>query len=466
MTSYLKHLTVTFIVVLFVAADGSAAPGTLSDKDIERMQSSLKMDPQMRAMYNALTNTDISSLALNREIVRGHNELYSHKIEVKGITNQKSSGRCWLFAGLNVIRPKVIDKHKLKGFEFSQTYLAFWDKMEKANVTLELIIEMRDRDLMDREMEFVLRHPCDDGGYWESVVNLIEKYGAVPQGVMPETNSSSSTGLMNSLLSRKLRADAVKLREMHAAGEPLKKLRAAKKKMLAEVYRMLVLNLGEPPRQFEWRHEDPNSKPTAPKSYTPRTFYEEFVGVELGDYVNVFSDPSKEYGKHYEIRMTSNIQGGRNVRFVNVRPEVLKAAALKSVLANEPVWFACDVGKDQSREHGIMALDMYDYEAVYGVDLSMTKAQRSLYRESVPNHAMVFVGVDMKDETPVKWLVENSWGTDRGSKGYWAMYDGWFDVNVYCSVLKKDYIPDDVLKAFEQPVIQLPVWDPMWSFVN
>ncbi|HEX41899.1 MAG TPA: hypothetical protein ENN81_07540, partial [Phycisphaerales bacterium] len=270
MTSYLKHLTVTFIVVLFVAADGSAAPGTLSDKDIERMQSSLKMDPQMRAMYNALTNTDISSLALNREIVRGHNELYSHKIEVKGITNQKSSGRCWLFAGLNVIRPKVIDKHKLKGFEFSQTYLAFWDKMEKANVTLELIIEMRDRDLMDREMEFVLRHPCDDGGYWESVVNLIEKYGAVPQGVMPETNSSSSTGLMNSLLSRKLRADAVKLREMHAAGEPLKKLRAAKKKMLAEVYRMLVLNLGEPPRQFEWRHEDPNSKPTAPKSYTPR----------------------------------------------------------------------------------------------------------------------------------------------------------------------------------------------------
>ncbi|HEX42837.1 MAG TPA: aminopeptidase, partial [Phycisphaerales bacterium] len=236
--------------------------------------------------------------------------------------------------------------------------------------------------------------------------------------------------------------------------------------MLAEVYRMLVLNLGEPPRQFEWRHEDPNSKPTAPKSYTPRNFYEEFVGVELGDYVNVFSDPSKEYGKHYEIRMTSNIQGGRNVRFVNVRPEVLKAAALKSVLANEPVWFACDVGKDQSREHGIMALDMYDYEAVYGVDLSMTKAQRSLYRESVPNHAMVFVGVDMKDETPVKWLVENSWGTDRGSKGYWAMYDGWFDVNVYCSVLKKDYIPDDVLKAFEQPVIQLPVWDPMWSFVN
>lgn len=452
-------LSAVFVFSGFAVADD----GAISQKDVKKLRKSFKMDNHTRAMYNAITNTNISDLALNRDIVRGHNEFYSHKIDVKGITNQKSSGRCWLFAGLNVIRPKVIDKHKLKGFELSQAYLAFWDKMEKANCTLERMIAMRDRDLMDREIEFVLRNPIPDGGYWENVVNLVDKYGAVPIGIMPETNSSSSTGMMNKLIGRKLRSDAVQLRKMHAEGKSEKKLRTAKKKMLREVYKMLVINYGEPPSKFEWRFEDCNGVLTEASEYTPKSFYGEFVGVDLSEYVDIYSDPSKEYGKHYEIQLTKNVHGGDNVHFVNVEPGVLKELALKAVDANEPVWFACDVGKDQDREHGIMALGMYDYESIYGIDMSMSKAERSLYRESVPNHAMVFVGVDMKNEKPVKWLVENSWGSDKGSKGYWALYDDWFDVNVYSVIVKKKHVPEDILEAFEEPAVKLPVWDPMWT---
>ncbi len=454
------------LVVVLTASSLFANQGALRPEAIRKIQSSFKMDGHTRAMYNSITNNDISSLALNRDIVKQHNKLYSHKIKAKGITNQSKSGRCWLFAGLNVIRPAVIKKHNLKGFEFSQNYLAFWDKMEKANTFLEYIIEFRKRDILDREMEFVLRKPLPDGGYWENVVNLVEKYGAVPKEIMPETNSSGNTSLMNALISRKLRVDAVRLRKMAKEKKPVKKLHAEKTKMLTDTYKMLVMNLGEPPKEFQWRFEDANSVVSELKSYTPKKFYEEFIGVDLGEYVDIFNDPSKEYGKHYQVAMTKNLYDGDHIHFANVRIETLKQIALKAVLDDEPLWFACDVGKDQSREHGIMAMGMFDYDSIYGTDMEMTKAQRSLFRESVPNHAMVFIGVDVRDDKPVKWLVENSWGKDKGSEGLWALYDSWFDTNVYSIIVKKKYVPEEVLKIFEQPVIKRPAWDPMWSFVR
>lgn len=424
------------------------------------------MDDHTKAMYNAITNTNISSLALNRDILRQHSEIFSHKIEAKGITNQKSSGRCWLFAGLNVLRPAVIEKHNLKSFELSQNYLAFWDKLEKANSFLEYVIDFRDRDILDREMEFLLRQPIPDGGYWENVVNLVEKYGVVPKEIMPETNSSGNTGLMNKLISRKLRADAVKLRQMHERDKPLEKLRAKKTKVLAEVYKMLVMNLGEPPCEFRWRFVDANSVVSKLKTYTPKSFYDDFVGVDLRQYVDIFNDPSKPYGKHYQISLTRNLYDGDDAHFANVEMQTLKAIAVKAVLADEPLWFSCDVGKDQSREHGIMAMELFDYDSIYGTKMTMTKAERSLFRESVPNHAMVLIGVDMQSDKPVKWLVENSWGEDKGSKGRWTLYDSWFDTNVYSIIVKKEFVPEGVLKIFEQPAIKRPVWDPAYAFVQ
>jgi bleomycin hydrolase len=414
-------------------------------------------------MYNAITNNDINDLALNRDILHRHNDVFSHKIKAKGVTDQRSSGRCWLFAGLNIMRPAVIEKYKLSSFEFSQNYLAFWDKMEKANCFLEQMIEFRDRDPLDREMEILLRSPFPDGGWWQYVVDLIEKYGVVPKEVMPETRSSENTRMMNRLISLKLRSEAVRLRNMNEEGKSVDELRAEKGRVLGEVYRMLVMNLGEPPTEFPWRFEDRDSVVSETRVYTPRQFFEEFVGIDLNEYVNIFNDPTKDYGKRYRIALSRNMYDRDDISYANVPIDVLSEAAMRSVLDDEPVWFSCDVGKDQSRKHGIMAIGIFDYASIYDIDMPMTKAERALFRQSAPNHAMVFVGVDVKDDEPVKWLVENSWGTDDGGEGYWTLYDSWFDNHVYNVIVKKEYVPEEVLDIYAQDPIVLPPWDPMYS---
>jgi bleomycin hydrolase len=453
----------TLVTIFILNASIIAGDGGLSMGTIEEIRNDFSMDPHTRAMYNAITNTGVKEMALNREILLGHNEVFSHKIKARGITHQKSSGRCWLFAGLNILRPAVMEKYKLNKFEFSQNYLAFWDKMEKANCFLETIIEFADKDPLDREMTILLRGPYGDGGWWRYVVNLIDKYGVVPKEVMPETNSSGSTGMMNRVISKTLRIDAVKLRKMHAEGKTKEELRAEKETMLAEIYRMLVVNLGEPPTEFPYRFEDRDSVVSEMKTYTPQKFYIDFVGVDLHEYISIFNDPTKEYGHLYSIDLSRNMYDRDNIIFANTAIEVLKDAAMQSVLDDEPVWFACDVGKDQSKDHGIMAMDIYDYGPIYNIDLGMTKAERVMYRQSAPNHAMVFVGVDVKEEIPVKWWVENSWGSSAGSGGYWTMYDTWFDNHVYNVIVKKEYVPKEVLAIFDQTPTVLPPWDPMYE---
>jgi len=454
------------IMVFLTAGALFAGEGALTNEDISQMRSALEMDVHTRAMYNAVTNNNIKELALNRNLLQKNNEVFSHKIKTKGVTNQKSSGRCWLFAGLNIMRPAVIEKYKLSEFEFSQNYLAFWDKMEKANCFLEYIIEFRDKDPLDREMEIILRSPFGDGGWWKYVVELIEKYGVVPKEIMPETNSSSNTGMMNKIISRKLRADAVKLRDLHIQGRSVEELRLEKKKMLADIYKMLVINLGEPPTEFKYRFEDRDSVVSSMKTYSPKSFFENFVGIDLHEYISIFNDASKDYGNHYSIRLSRNIYDGHDIDFTNVEIDKLKSIAMKSILDDEPVWFACDVGKDQNGKHGIMAMDIYDYSSIYNTSMDMTKAERALYRESAPNHAMVFVGVDINDEKPVKWLVENSWGSGKGNNGYWSLYDTWFDNHVYNIIVMKKFVPEDILKIYEMDPIILPPWDPMYSMLK
>ena len=461
---YLSHiLFFALLYAIFTVAITDAGDGGLDESMITVIRNSFNTDSHTRAMYNAITNNDIKDLALNRDLIKGHNELFSHKIKTKGITNQKSSGRCWLFAGLNIMRPAVIEKHKLNKFEFSQPYLQFWDKMEKANNFLEYMIQFRDKDPLEREMEILLRNPIPDGGWWKYVVALIEKYGVVPIDIMPETNSSEKTGMMNKLLARKLRADAVMIRNLGKEGSSIEKLRQEKEKMMAEIYKMLAMNIGEPPAEFEWRYEDKDSTVSKVKTFTPGSFYREFVDIDLNQYVSVFSDPTKDYGKHYALRMSRNIFDDEDINYVNIEIGLLKEMAMKSVLDDEPVWFACDVGKDQSRDYGIMAMDIYDYGAIYNIEMGLSKSERALFRESAPNHAMVFVGIDVKDGKSVKWLVENSWGKNKGSDGYWTLYDSWFDSHVYNVIVHKKYVPEEVLKIYEQDPVILPPWDPMYS---
>jgi len=479
---YSKILSLFVFASLFFAVPVLGKDGGLTTKLVEQIQSDFEMDPHIRAMYNSITNNNIKSLALNRDILRRNNEFFSDKIVVKGITNQKSSGRCWLFAGLNSLRPEVIAKHRLGTFEFSQNYIAFWDKMEKANTFLQYMIDFRDRDLMDREVVMVLRGEPGDGGYWENFADLVNKYGVVPKEIMPETNSSGNTGMMNRVLYQLLRSYAVKLHKMHRAGSNIQELVTEKNKMLHEVYRVLVMNLGEPPREFTWRYEpkdatanenkqednDENhngdtidSDNTVEITTTPKRFFREFVDVNLHDYVNIFNDTTKDYGKHYQIRMSRNVYDGQDINYVNVNIETLKDIAIRSIRDGSAILFAADVSYDQSSEYGIMADGLFDYQSIYNVQINLTKAERALYRSSVRNHAMTLVGVDIKDDVPIKWRVENSWGTEKGSKGYWTMYDNWFDLHVYNIIVHKKYVPEEILGIKDTPAIPLPPWDPM-----
>jgi len=435
--------------------------GALTSDVIREVRQSFKMDTSTRALMNALTNNDIKKLALNRQMYVAHDNLFNHKIKTKGITNQKSSGRCWLFAGLNIMRPRVIERYELKEFEFSQSYLFFWDKFEKANTFLELIIETKDRDPLDRELQMILESPFSDGGLWIYVVELIEKYGVVPKSVMPESEQTSNTKMMDRIISRKLRQDGAILREMSQNGATLPELRERKVEMLKEIYRMLALNFGVAPKKFQWRYESKDSVVSEVKTYTPQSFFKEVVDVDLRDYVPIYNHTLRPYNKLYQMRLARNIYDRPDNVFINLDTEQMREFALKQLLDNQPVYFACDVSKEDSYEHGIMSPKIYDFEAIYGTDFAMSKADKFRYRESRSTHAMVFVGVDTLQGKPTKWLVENSWGDKKGDKGYWTMYDEWFDEYVYKVIINKKHLPKRVLDILKTEPIELPPWDPM-----
>lgn len=464
------------------AEPSEASPaGALTPEFIERLRDGYEMNAEDRARFNAITSSDIQTLALNRAIVNGEDGHFSHKIRTKGITNQKSSGRCWMFAGFNVMRPKVIHELGLDGFEFSAAYLLFWDKMEKSNLYLEQVIELRHVDRLDREWQLVNEWMVGDGGWWNYVTSLIDKYGVVPVTVMPETYSSENTRGMNSVLTRLLRSRAAGLLRASEGGADVEKLRELKAEAMEEVYRFLVLNLGEPPREFDWRYEVKKKEDSASedeekaveeepkvaqenlterKHYTPRSFYEEFVGVDLSEFVTLYHDPALEELNHYHFSRARNIAGAPEMDFVNTDIGSIKEIAVKSILANRPMWFAVNMGEDQSKDHGLMERELFDYESLFGIEMPFTKADRSRFNAGASNHAMVLMGVDLEDGKPRKWLVENSWGDDKGNKGTWTLYDGWFDEHVYTVTIHRDLVPAEILAAFEKDSLPLPTWYP------
>ncbi|MBN1394608.1 MAG: C1 family peptidase [Pirellulales bacterium] len=460
-------MTIATLTALFFCsgiAALTADDGALDQDFAKNLRKSVKLEGAERALYNALTRNDAKNLAVNREIVKEHNNIFNHKVNAKGITDQNRSGRCWLYAATNIMRPEVIEKHKLDNFEFSLCYLAFWDKLEKANFFLETVIELRDRELLDRELDYFMRDPINDGGWWRYAVALIDKYGVVPKEVMPETFSSGNTTVMNDVLETMLHVDAAKLRKMAEEKKSVEEMRQTKRKMIRDVYRVLVMSYGEPAEEFTYRYVDKDKKVSEPKSYTPQSFYKEWVGVDLSQYVNLCNDPTNPYGKQYRMRRVRNVVGAPDVFYVNVPIDVLKSVALKSVIDGQATKFSADAMKDMDRDKGIMQVGLYDYATLYGVDLTLGKADRLRTRDGAANHAMVFIGVDTKDDKPVKWLVENSWGKSHGDGGCWTMYDKWFDEHVYSIIVKKAYVPNDVLKVFQDEPVELPPWAPMNSF--
>ena len=454
---FLSSFLLVILVTLQLSAQG-LTPDVLST-----LRASFKPDPSTTVMMNTITANSVKTMALDRKQAITSNSYYSHRIKTEGITDQKSSGRCWLYAGLNMMRPLAMTSLKKKGFEFSQTYLFFYDKLEKANLFLESIIQTRTRPVDDRDVEWLLKNPFPDGGQWNMVLSLIDKYGAVPSDIMPETESSGNTNLMNQLISTRLRKNATAIRSMHAGGKTEADIRTAKIDMLKGVYRMLALHLGAPPETFVWRYEDSDGKVTDPVSYTPKEFYKKFVDFSPEEYVVLYSVPTHDFNKLYQIRYDRNCFDKPNMTFVNLPIQRLKEYTLKSVLANDPVWYGCDVGKESDSKLGVMKRGLYDFESIYGVDLSMTKKERVEYQESVPSHAMLIIGVDVVNGVPEKWLVENSWGTKAGNNGLFTMYDSWFDEYTFTVIINKKYLPKDVLAIFAQQAEELPPWDPMFT---
>lgn len=438
-------------------------------EDTVRFAATFDAEPKNLLALNAVSKNGIRAVALSRAVVNRTDHTYSHLIETPEATSQKKSGRCWLFAGLNTLRLAAMEKMNLESFELSQTYPMFWDKLEKANFFLENIIETRDEPLDGRLVMWLLANPLPDGGQWDMFVNLIKKYGVVPKSVMPETNSSSDSRPMNVLLIAKLREYAQVLREMHERSGSVEEMRQAKDEMMEEFYRMLSIHLGQPPSRFLWEWRDKDKEFHRHGEITPTEFFEQYVGFDLDDLVCLINAPTKDkpYRRLYTVQYLGNVVGGQAVRYLNVDIETLKQATVDMVVDSQAVWFGCDVGKMFERERGILDPEVYDYELVYGTRFKLDKAGRLDYGHSRMTHAMVLTGVDLDDSSkPIKWRVENSWGTKLGDKGYLVMADGWFDEFLYEVMISKKHLSPELLEVLNTEPVALPPWDPMGALAK
>ena len=452
---------ILFAICLLASATVVAQnSGGIDAAMMESIRTGYKGSAAERAVKNALATTSISTLATNGGNLAMCDAHFSHQEKTKGITDQRSSGRCWLFTGLNVLRAKMITKHELKEFEFSQNYLSFYDLLEKSNLFLQGIIDTRNLPLDDRKVEWLLKSPIGDGGQFTGVSNLITKYGAVPKSAMPETYQSNNTRDMRMILSLKLREYALTLRSAKKA-----ELQSLKTTMLTEIYGILVKCLGVPPTEFEWSRYNSKDELVSTKVYTPKSFYEEFVGEDLeSNYVMIMNDPTREYGKVYEIDYDRHVYDGENWLYINLPIERVKEIAIASIKDNTAMYFSCDVGKFFDRKKGVLDIANLDYESLFDTTLPMDKRQRVSTFASGSSHAMTLIAVDIDNNgRTTKWMVENSWGPTSGYKGNVIMTDEWFNEYMFRLVAERKYVPADVLKMLDQKPVLLPAWDPMFA---
>ena len=462
-------LTAAFAAMLIgqnaMAQQPAGSPeGGISAAMLAEISSSYAGDADDKAIRNALAVTPIPTLATNAENAAMIDTHFSDRVRTKGITDQQSSGRCWLFTGLNVLRAKMIDKYDLPGMEFSQNYLFFYDQLEKANLFLQGVIDTKDLPFEDRKVDWLFSNPLSDGGQFTGVSNLITKYGLVPAEAMPETYQANNTSQMATLLKLKLREQGLDLREAAAKGAKAKNLQTMKVDMLKDIYRMLALCLGEPVQEFEWIRCDKANNIVSRKTYTPKSFYDEFIGEDLeNNYIMIMNDPCREYGKVYEIDYDRHVYDGHNWVYINLPVERIKEMAIASIKDNTAMYFSCDVGKFANSKKGVLDINNFDYESLMGVTFGMDKKERVQTHASGSSHAMTLIAVDIVDGKPVKWMVENSWGPASGYQGNYIMTDEWFNEYMFRLVVEKKYVPEDVLKMLDQKPVQLPAWDPMFA---
>ena len=430
----------------------------------DKLYAAYEANPKFVAMENAISHNGLLTSLEKRSSAVENTPVFSLDLTKDKVSDQKASGRCWMFAALNTFRHKMIAGFQLEDFELSQAYTFFWDKYEKSNWFLEQVLATADQELTSRKVKFILDTPQQDGGQWDMVVSLFEKYGVVPKSVYPESISSSNSRELNQILNKLLRQDAQILRELVAEGANSAELQAKKEELLQEVFNFLAMNLGLPPRQFDFSYRDKDNNFHSESGLTPQVFFKKYVDLKLDDYVSIINAPTadKPYGQSYTVEMLGNVVGSKPVRYLNVEMDRLKELAIAQMRAGETVWFGSDVGQSSNRKAGIMADGMYDFTSSMDIQLTQDKAGRLDYSESLMTHAMVLTGVDLDENGKAnKWKVENSWGEKVGNKGYFVASDSWMDEYTYQIVVRKEFLTEAELAAYESEPIVLAPWDPM-----
>jgi bleomycin hydrolase len=436
----------------------------LLPEQIAEMRERAAGDRRLRSMMNAVTKTGIEKVALNRDAIIELHDAFSHQLPSPSVTNQMKSGRCWMFAGLNVLRRAAATRLNVEEFELSQNYLTFFEKLEKANGYLGDILATLREPKDGRLVSWLLATPVEDGGEWELFANLVLKYGVVPKWTMPETHHSSDSRTMNYVLNLKLREQGLRLREAHAAGTPITELVRRKEDMLEAIYRILTVFLGTPPATFDFEYRDKEETFHRDADLTPLTFFTNHVGFAFDAYASVVNVPTAEkpFGRTYVVSHLPVVRGGPARPYLNVDAETLRSIALAQLQSGECVYFGCDVGQMMDADAGVLDSRLYDLEGVFDMQFGLTKAERLDYGgEIAGGHQMVFTGVHVVDGKPLRWKVENSWGAELGQKGYFVMSDSWFSDYVYQVVVRSDQLSPELQAQLGATPIVLPPWDPM-----
>ncbi len=440
--------------------------GGITTEMMQQIKKSYGGTASDKAMRNILVNQSPQKLAMNYENATKFDSHFSNRVVSKAVTDQKSSGRCWMFTGMNVMRNKAIRQHNLPAdFQFSQAYTFFYDQLEKSNLFLQAIIDTYKKPMTDQEVEWLFKNPIGDGGQFTGIANLVDKYGLVPSDVMPETYNTNNTSSISNLLSLKLREFGLELREMAAAkGTTPAKLESRKTEMLGTIYRMLALTMGEPPAEFDWTHRNAKGEVVSTEHYTPMSFYEKYAKTDFSKYYMVMNDPTREYYKVYEIQYDRHVYDGQNWRYINLPMNEIAPMCIASIKDSTMMYFSCDVGKFLDREKGFMDPKNYDYGSLMGTTFGMDKKQRVSTFASGSSHAMTLCAVDLdKEGKPLKWMVENSWGPNYGYQGNLIMSNDWFNEYMFRVVLEEKYIPANIRALLSQKPIMLPAWDPMFA---
>ena len=460
----MKKILFTLLALLSMG-HASAQNGGISPEMLSEIRKACPATAETRALRNALAGTSINQLALAAENPALTDTYFSNEVPSKGVTDQKSSGRCWLFTGLNVFRARMIKKYELGKFEFSQSYCFFYDQLEKANLFLQATIDNAKKPMDDKTVEWLFKNPLSDGGTFCGVQDVVTKYGLVPAEVMPESFAANNTSRMSDLIALKLREYGLALRAAVAKGEKPAALQKRKTEMLTTVYRMLTICLGTPPAEFTWTRKDAYGKPVETKTYTPLSFYETYVGDDLkNNYIMVMNDPSRPYHKTYTIEYDRHSYDGCQWTYVNLPMDEIKPLAIASIKDSTMLYFSCDVGKYYNSKTGILSLGNYNYADLFGTDFPMNKADRIRTFASASSHAMTLMAVDLDAEgKPTKGKVENSWGPSAGYQGHIIMTDEWFDEYMFRLVVDKKYVPASVLDLLKQKPTVLPAWDPLFA---